>query len=114
MTQAVYVELPNKMQGLGWEVHPLDKQYIRGLLNDEDKLEPRDVLEVYKKPIYSGEMLINKTGGTDGFRTYIAVIPDKKTGIVILVNKFIPGGVIARTGREILFKLNNIKLDENA
>jgi beta-lactamase class C len=114
MTQAVYVELPNKMQGLGWEVHPLDKQYISALLKTEDKLESRDVLEVYKKPIYSGEMLIDKTGGTDGFRSYIAVIPDKKTGIVILVNKFIPGGGIARAGREILFKLNNIKPEENA
>ena len=39
---------------------------------------------MYKRPIYSGEMLIDKTGMTDGFRSYIAVIPNKKTGIVIL------------------------------
>jgi len=109
MTQAVYVELPAKMQGLGWDIHPLDAEYIKGLLSADGKLEPSPIIEIYKKPIYSGDMLIDKTGGTEGFRTYIAVIPNKNTGIVILANKFIPGGAIARVGREILFNSNNIK-----
>jgi beta-lactamase class C len=115
MTQAVYVELPTKMQGLGWDIHPLDPEYIHPLLSDDEKLlDPKEIVEIYKKPIYSGDMLIDKTGGTDGFRTYIAVIPNKQSGIVILTNKFVPGGAIARTGRDILFKLNHIHADENA
>ena len=109
MTQSVYVELPTKMQGLGWEVHPLEANDVSDLLSGVDvSLDPVTVTEVYSKPRYSGDMLIDKTGMTVGFRTYIAVIPNKKTGIVILANKSIPGGAIVHTGREILFKLNNI------
>lgn len=111
LTQSVFVELPNTvMQGLGWTVHPLDKKYINGLLAATTTMDlgPMKVLEMYKKPIYSGDMLIDKTGMTDGFRTYIAVIPNKKTGIVILANKRMEGPEIAQVGRQILFHLNHI------
>lgn len=114
MTQSVYVELPTKMQGLGWEVHPLEANDIKDLLNaDENLMKPLPVTEVYDRPRYSGDMLIDKTGGTPGFRAYIAVIPNKKTGIVILTNKFVDGKMIVRAGREILFKLNNINVSED-
>ena len=107
MTQSVYVEMPTMMQGLGWQVHPMEKNDIEDLLAAKDvSLNPITVTEVYKKPLYSGDMLIDKTGQTNGFRAYIAVIPNKKTGIVILANKCIPGGAIVRTARDILFKLN--------
>ena len=110
LTQSVFVELPNAlMQGLGWQVHPLDKNYVQGLLDaNANGLGPINVLEMYKKPIYSGDMLIDKTGTTNGFRSYIAVIPNKKSGIVILANKNVPGNAIVRAGRQILFILNHI------
>ncbi len=114
MTQSVYVELPTKMQGLGWEVHPLETNDIKDLLKADDNLSKTlAVTEVYSKPRYSGDMLIDKSGGTPGFRVYIAVIPNKKTGIVILTNKFVSGSAIARTGREILFRLNNLTGNES-
>ena len=114
LTQSVYVELPNAMmQGLGWVIHPLDKNYINGLLTAANAMDlgPIDVVDMYKKPIYSGNMLIDKTGMTDGFRSYIAVIPNKKTGIVILANKRIYSPAIVQAARQILFTLNHISAE---
>ena len=65
--------------------------------------------EVYAQPKFNGDALIDKTGSTRGFRTYIAVIPNKRAGIVILTNRVVTNSEIVNTGREILFKLTNIQ-----
>lgn len=118
LTQSAFVELPNAvMQGLGWQVHPLDKKHVQGLLDAsdvQDLMKSIDVVDVYKKPLYSGDVLIDKTGMTNGFRTYIAVIPNKKTGIVILANKAVKGPAIVKSARKILFMLNQINPQEPA
>ena len=92
----------------------MEAQDIKDLLSGNANLDPLDVTEVYPKARYSGDMLIDKTGGTGGFRSYMAVIPNRKTGIVILTNKFVPGAPIVHLGREILFKLNQIEENDEA
>lgn len=111
MTQAVYVELPEKMQGLGWEVNDITSENFNDLLtmSDVNMLEPLEVEEVLDQPTFDGNRLIDKTGTTDGFRAYIALIPNKKSGIVILANKRAIDSEIAKAGREILFKLAHVK-----
>ncbi len=46
------------------------------------------------------ELLIDKNGGVEGFSSYIGMNPDKKMGIVILVNKGKTG--VTNAGRKIL------------
>lgn len=114
LTQSGFVQLPNKMQGLAWQIHPINSDNISNLLNEPNAvdLSPIAIAESYNKPKFNGDALIDKTGGTNGFRAYIAVIPNKKSGIVILANKALANNTIVNTGREILFKLTKITNDK--
>ncbi len=116
MTQAAYVKLSDYMQGLGWQIYPLSSpEEAARLLDIPENLSsigpPIVVEEVFEKPIFNGDRLIDKTGGTDGFRAYILLIPNKKSGVVILANKFIPGSAIMKAGREILFQIANVAVN---
>ncbi|RDI42537.1 serine hydrolase [Aquicella lusitana] len=108
MTQTAYVKLNDMDQGLGWLIHPFTSANTAPLLSDPAmELGPLNVVDVYDKPVFNGEALIDKTGSTDGFRTYIAVLPNRKSGIAIMINKNVPGNAVVHTARKILFDLAN-------
>lgn len=109
MTQTAYMEAGGTDLGLGWQIHVITSAKLKALRGGNDLgLQPVAVSQVYADPKFDGNALIDKTGSTDGFRAYIAVIPNKKTGIVILTNRHVPGNAVVVVGREILFKLNGI------
>ncbi len=110
MTQVVYVKTPDRYQGLGWQIHPLNADSITELASspEHNDLGPMDVEETYLRPVYSGNTLIDKTGTTNGFKAYIAVIPNKKAGIVVMVNKAVLDGNIINPARRILFKTTKL------
>ena len=108
IAQTPYFEFPSgkKQVGLAWTMVPLDKVTTAELLKVEPlkprKTTPNDITRI-KSPEYNSHALIEKTGSTNGFRAYIAVIPDQKTGVVILTNRFVyDSNIIQHTGREIL------------
>lgn len=110
MTQAAYVNLGDRKQGLGWEIHTLNKGTIpslRAALN-ESIMRKKSIKEIYDSPLFNGKNLFDKFGQTNGFNAYIAVIPAKKSGIMILQNKNLKHEAIKKLGREILFKLTNM------
>jgi beta-lactamase class C len=72
-----------------------------------------EVEEISDQPLYDPNALIDKTGATEGFRTYVAVIPGKMAGIAIMANKYISNGAIVNAGREILFKVAKITENNN-
>jgi CubicO group peptidase (beta-lactamase class C family) len=49
--------------------------------------------------------LINKTGSTNGFSTYVAFVPARKLGVVLLANKRHPIDARVKTAHQILTHL---------
>jgi beta-lactamase class C len=111
LTESVFVKMGDDFQGLAWQIHPIEKSDIINLLHVSDVSDfgPIDVQEIFTRPIYNGNALIDKTGATPGFRAYIAVIPNKKSGIVLLANKNVPNSAIVKTAREILFNVTKLR-----
>jgi len=110
MTQSMYVKLADKFQGLAWQIHPISGNNAADLLYVSDAIDAgsTDVQAIYSRPTYNGNALIDKSGGTQGFRAYVAVLPNKKSGIVILANKNVANYVVVKAARELLFKLTNL------
>jgi beta-lactamase class C len=110
MTETTYLHVGTTEQALGWQAHDLKGDQIKLLLSGTENLglQSHPVKGVFADNVFNGDQLIDKTGATGGFHNYIATIPSKKTGIVILTNRDISGNDTMLAGREILFKLNGL------
>jgi beta-lactamase class C len=93
---------------MAWEIHPLSSANNDSLLNPPKEMGlgplPAKALDKNEQQ-FNGNTLIDKTGATNGFRSYIALIPNQKSGIVILTNRYVSNGEIVKIGRTILFRL---------
>lgn len=91
-THIGYFQVGEMVQGLGWEQYrsPVTLQSIldgnsgkmSGASNPATTLTPPQAA--------TRGTLFNKTGATRGFGSYVAFLPEKKIGIVILANKVYP------------------------
>ncbi len=50
--------------------------------------QPAERLDPPQVP--SGPTLFNKTGSTNGFGAYVAFVPDRRIGLVMLANRSLP------------------------
>lgn len=109
VAQSGYFQTQNGNQlGLGWTIIPLAQANIQDLLKVKPvaprKKTPTSVIKI-QFPQYIANALIEKTGATNGFRSYIGVIPNKKIGVVIMVNKFVyDANAIEQIGRQLIFR----------
>ena len=91
-THIGYFDSAKMVQGLGWEQYPYPVSLERLLDgNSSDmalKINPVKALNPPKRP--DGPTLYNKTGSTNGFGGYVAFVPEKKIGIVLLANRNVP------------------------
>ncbi|SLJ85280.1 class C beta-lactamase [Psychrobacter sp. DAB_AL43B] len=87
-----YYQASTFIQGLAWEMYqfPTKLETLLEGNSAEVVLKPQTITtDNHPIPILNN-VWVNKTGATNGFGGYIAYIPTKKTGIVILANKNYP------------------------
>jgi len=90
-TQVGHFRAGAMVQGLGWEQYPwpLSRELLLGG-NSEEMIElANPVLPAAPQPA-SAPRLFNKTGSTGGFGAYVAFVPSRRIGLVMLANRNYP------------------------
>ncbi|WP_438381431.1 class C beta-lactamase [Asaia sp. BMEF1] len=79
-------------QDMIWEHYPWPTALQPMLLGNgyDFIMKPHPVTVIASAPAHEQEVIFNKTGSTDGFGGYIAMIPSKHIGVVVLANKNTP------------------------
>ncbi len=109
LAQIPYYDLTSEgMQfGLGWVITPYTQaNAVQRLIRRPEHYHfvPYRVKKI-EHPHFNPNALIGKTGATDGFRAYIAVLPKKHAGIVVMVNQFSHcNGRLTSLANEILLR----------
>ncbi|MFZ6874932.1 class C beta-lactamase [Undibacterium sp. Di27W] len=107
-THTGYFKAGRMTQSLMWELYPYPANMSALLEGSSDRMvfEATPVQKI--KPLIASQtkVFIHKTGATSGFGAYIAFIPHKKMGIVILANKSYPNAARIKIAQEILGELD--------
>ncbi len=105
LTQTSFVQTSRFQQGLTWIIHPEPFKNKTKLVTATARGGPYPAKFSPIPPIFDGNALMEKTGASGGFRSYVAVIPNQKVGVVLLVNRYITSTELIRMGRSLA--LNN-------
>lgn len=107
-THTGYFKLGPMTQDLIWEQYDYPVKLDTLLEGNSDKMiyENQAATELIPPMPPRQSVWINKTGSTNGFGGYVAFIPAKKLGIVILANKNYPNESRVRLAHQILSKLD--------
>ncbi|MDF2529787.1 MAG: ampC 2 [Gammaproteobacteria bacterium] len=107
MTETPYVQTTGMQQGLGWEIYPFAPTDTSFTAQPSDKsFGPLPASQLSpEQSVYDGSLLLQSTGATNGFSSFIGLVPNAKTGVVILTNSYFNEGDLINTGRSILKQL---------
>lgn len=109
LTHTGYYKVDNITQGLGWELYryPVTLDQLLAGNSTPMAMEAHEVHWLNPPQPQTGNLLLNKTGSTGGFGAYVAFVPSKDVGIVILANKNYPIADRVRIAHKVLSALNN-------
>ena len=106
-THTGYYRIGAMTQDLIWEQYSYPvalKDLLAGNSADVSlKANPAVKLDPPSPP--RDDVLINKTGSTNGFSTYVAFVPARKIGVLLLANKRYPNDARVTLAQEILTRL---------
>lgn len=114
-THIGYFKAGEMTQDLIWEQYPYPGELKTVLAGNSSTmiLEANPVIKL-SPPLQPQEnVLINKTGSTSGFGGYVAFIPARKIGIVILANKNYPIESRVTAAYQILTRLDSQTASKN-
>lgn len=93
-------------QAMIWEGYPwpVDHAHLRAgnaaeFILERQAMSPRDRIEL------GGDTYLNKTGSTNGFGAYVALLPSKRIGVVALANRPYPNPIRAEAAARLIEQL---------
>lgn len=91
-THAGYFQVGPMTQGLGWEHYPYPVSLERLLEGNSTSMafDAHAAAALMPASVPSAPTLYNKTGSTGGFGAYVAFVPERQIGIVMLANRSYP------------------------
>jgi len=108
-THTGYYKVNGMTQGLGWEYYPYPIK-LQALIEGNSTpmaMEPHKVKWLSPAQVQPANVLYNKTGSTRGFGAYVAYVPSKDIGVVILANKNYPNAERVKVAHAILSALDH-------
>lgn len=104
LAQSRYWRVGSMYQGLGWEMlnWPVDGKTIIDGSDNKIALAALPAREVNPPAPPVKASWVHKTGSTGGFGSYVAFIPEKRLGIVMLANKSYPNPARVEAAYQIL------------
>jgi beta-lactamase class C len=107
LTHSGYYTVDNMTQGLGWELYryPITLDQLLAGNSTPMAMEPHKVQWLNPPQPPTENLLINKTASTGGFGAYVAFVPSKDIGIVILANKNYPNAERIKIAHHVLSAL---------
>jgi beta-lactamase class C len=107
-THVGYFKVGEMVQGLGWEQYPYPVALEQLLAGNSAtvSMKPNAATPLTPPRAPAEPTLFNKTGSTGGFGAYVAFVPAKKIGIVILANKNVPIPARITAAHTVLKKLS--------
>lgn len=96
------------VQGLGWEQYhwPASKEWLLGG-NSAEMIEDSQPVLPLPAQAPAVDRLYDKTGSTRGFGAYVAFVPSRRVGVVLLANRNIPIPARVEAGWAILQALTH-------
>ena len=106
-THTGYYRVGGITQDLIWEqyAYPVELQTLLAGNSDEVSFKANPAVKLDPPLPPQDGVLINKTGSTNGFSTYVAFVPARKLGVVLLANKRCPIDARVKAADEILTRL---------
>jgi beta-lactamase class C len=106
-THVGYFKIGNMVQGLGWEQYdyPISVEQLLAGNSYTMIREANPVVRLAAPRVQTERTLFNKSGSMGGFGNYVAYVPEKKIGVVMLANKNYPIPARVKAAHAILEQL---------
>ncbi|HCR1678402.1 TPA: PDC family class C beta-lactamase, partial [Pseudomonas aeruginosa] len=103
-THRGYYKVGDMTQGLGWEAYdwPISLKRLQAGNSTPMALQPHRIARLPAPQALEGQRLLNKTGSTNGFGAYVAFVPGRDLGLVILANRNYPNAERGKIAYAIL------------
>lgn len=107
-THTGYYKIGDMTQGLGWEMYayPTSLERLQAGNSSDMSRNPNKADKLVPPQPPREDVLINKTGSTNGFGAYVAFVPARDIGIVMLANRNYPIPERVKAGYRILTALD--------